>query len=303
MSLPLRYDTYGRVPHVLHDVNTHIPKLFPERAPEIIDPLTNLIHRYGANDIVALSVSYGRPREELEQFIDHTTQHDGPIIIDPTARTPHHQILESIELVRVNKERMIMINQSTDDLLVILYGLGDDDIFEKLELLKRRVAGLSNAVEEMEKQQFNKGANDAIRKNIVKARTHLRSAMNGLDRRLALASEGFERDSDDFSQDMFLTMSLFTQLDQQIDDPALQAMLNSLMWQVQSMPYHFGEHVSFLPYETAALQLLNAQINHEREHAKEEELAAKKDPDHKPTPPPVSHHHRYHSLHLPKLKR
>src|ERR1043166_2707440 len=118
----VRFSTFGTVKQVLAEVDAVIPRLFPKRAAGFKTNLKKLIRLHSnANkwEYIALIVSQGMARRELDEFIGALDGHNGPIIIDPTARTPDHQTFDSQALVRTSKERMVMVNEATDDVLII----------------------------------------------------------------------------------------------------------------------------------------------------------------------------------------
>lgn len=318
----VRFDTFGTVKQVLAEVDAVIPRLFPKRAAGFKSNLKKLIRTHSeANkwDTIALTVSQGMARAELDAFIEGLGHHHGPIVIDPTARTPDHQTFDSPGLVRVNKERMVMVNEATDDVLVILHGLDHVSTERKMDLLQKTLIGIAAALGIAATQLgVAPDKNAESIKNLLKAQENLKKAREKLNKKKALEKKGKTADSDkkddldkdaddDISQEMFMSLALLAQLQRQLqEDPQLEYFLESIMLQIQRMPEKFDDlKVSYQPYEAAAMRLLNVQTG---AYVAEPQFDPHQQPDNTPDPklaaqPPDPHHHlhKYHSLHVPRL--
>ncbi|MBI3420268.1 MAG: hypothetical protein HY053_09065 [Proteobacteria bacterium] len=143
LSRPLlRFDTFGPVEVVLHDIDKNVPHIFPQHDTSFTSTLKNMVRQYsnlhGWNTVV-LSVNQGMPEEEMQNFLDHPPTHRGPVVIDPTLLAPQNNAYISIDELKADSDRLVGMCESRDDVLVILYGTDGIDHLKSIQLLQARL--------------------------------------------------------------------------------------------------------------------------------------------------------------------
>lgn len=143
LSRPLlRFDSFGTVEVVLHDIDKNVPRIFPEHGTSFTGALKKMVKQYsglhGWNTVV-LSVSQGMPEEEMQNFLDHPPEHRGPVVIDPTLLSPQNNSYENLDTLKDDTDRLVMTCESTNDVMVILYGIDGIDPHKSMQLLQARL--------------------------------------------------------------------------------------------------------------------------------------------------------------------
>lgn len=146
----LRYDAFGTPDQVIHDIEARVPHVFPEHAAAFVVSLKKLV-RQNANQFgwqyVVLSVNQGMPREELDVLLQHMPQHRGPLVIDPTLLHPQNNFYENAGDLRTDSERLAMMCEGGDDVLVTLYGTDGISHLKTVQLLQARLRMLDMTFE------------------------------------------------------------------------------------------------------------------------------------------------------------
>lgn len=265
----LHFDAFGPLPRVLQAVEAHVPDIFPKEAPNFIHHLKELIEKYAREhgwEQIAVSLSKGLARAELDELIEKETPHTGPLIVDPTAHSPEHHVFTNASLLSARKERLVALNESTNDILIIIYGIESTDVhIQRALLMKRmRILGLSaeHASEELEtglvalkaaaSPRFALSQKHAAR--LRRAREHLKDAQ----KKMGMGSEALaDLDNEDASANLFIALATLQALWQETGDPELRATLNSISAQILSIPTHYeNAGISFINYENMASQLI-----------------------------------------------
>lgn len=138
----LHFDVFGPLKHVLRELDLRVARTFPEATPEFLDNLKALVRRYADQnhwDIVAVSLSKGMARLLLDDIVKVPLPRSGPLVIDPTGHTSDHQTYDSDSALRSAHERLTRVNESTGDILVIIFGVEEMTREVLQDFLMRRV--------------------------------------------------------------------------------------------------------------------------------------------------------------------
>lgn len=263
----IRYDVHGPVSHVLRKIDQHLPHVFSHAPPNFIPSLKHLIKRHAAHngwEVIALSLSQGLAREEMQNLLAHDIPHKGPIIVDPTAATPEHLTFENMKMARASMERVIMANDADNDILIIIYGLEGIDVEMERQLMLRRLR-IMNSTCDMLRENFEwlddlKDNPDRLEEKLQRA---LRMVRENLGKLLDYV-EGAERRRADFhpdhnahaSAEMFLALVHLREALEGTTDPMLRLTLENVSMQIRHIPDNFVHaDYSLVPYERMANEL------------------------------------------------
>jgi hypothetical protein len=248
----LHFDTFGNVQKVLQAVDKHVPRIFGEDAPQFIDSLKQIIRTHAAQngwDIVVLSLSKGTARQELESLAALEMSYLGPIIIDPTAHTPEHEVFSKKSLINARKERLIALNESTKDILIVLYGLDNTLPQTLVQLLLKRLQTTESIL-----SGIPEGMTEKFTLKMTRALTRLKSLHKKI---LEKQQDYVDLDNEDTNGEMFLTLASLQAMMLAADDPQVKATLAALVDQIESVPQDFvGIRASFASFENAAEALI-----------------------------------------------
>lgn len=146
----LRFDSFGTPEQVLHDIEAHVPHIFTEHAAGFVLSLKKLV-RQNANQFgwqyVVLSVNQGMPREEMDLLLSRMPKHRGPLVIDPTLLSPQNNFYEKTDELKADAERLMMMCENSNDVLVILYGTEGISHLKQVQLLQARLRMLDMSFE------------------------------------------------------------------------------------------------------------------------------------------------------------
>lgn len=138
----LRFDTFGHVDQVVHDIDVHVPHIFLDHSAQFVLSLKKLVKQTSSQfgwETVVLSVNQGMPREEMELFLSSIPDHRGPIVIDPTLQNPQNNFYEKTTDLKADSERLMMMCENSNDVLVILYGTDGISHLKTVQLLQARL--------------------------------------------------------------------------------------------------------------------------------------------------------------------
>ena len=91
-------------------------------------------------DEIVLDISRNMARHILNDLTQHPFPHKGGVFVDPTGSTPEHCFLENDRILKCDKEHMIQVNEATDDILIILFGVeGINETSNEIGILQRHV--------------------------------------------------------------------------------------------------------------------------------------------------------------------
>lgn len=268
----LHFDAFGSRERVMANIDAYVPRIFPSEAPNFIDHLKELINKYADQhgwETIAVSLSKGLAREELDELIEKETPHTGPLIIDPTAHSPEYHTFTSAGLLSARKERLISLNESTDDILIVIYGIENVNASTQRALLMKRmrILGLTaeHASEELEAAAASMKAAGNPRITLVhKHAAKLRSATEKLKdahKKLGMGGEAqIDLDNEEASGNMFLAIATIHMLLQETADPQLRATLQGLSSQILSIPTHYeNAGITFNNYENAVNHMIEVK--------------------------------------------
>jgi hypothetical protein len=256
------FDVFGPLDHVLRAIDIHVPVIFADEAPHFIDSLKEVIKKHAATNnwqSMALSLSKGLARVELDALLEKEVPHVGAIIIDPTAHTPEHEVFKKPSLIDARKERLISLNEATNDVLIIFYGLetAQSDVerlllMKRMRVLEQTLDAIDDANSDLRQVTGFKNrplSMHAFRK-LQTAKRHFKNAYHKM-------GQGHESqidlDNDDQNADLFITLVALQNLIQNVNDPATLQTLQGLLHQIQSMPYIFeNSGVNFAAFEDTA---------------------------------------------------
>lgn len=261
------FDAIGRVPEVMRQIEMRVPEVFPGLDENFIPHLNSVIGQYaGKNgwDYVVVSLNKGLARQELDEFLERDIEHEGPIVIDPTASTIEHQVYPSRIRARIQKERLIQLNETTGDVMLILYGVDKIDNITKRELLMKRVRMIDASLDLIDRDIAT--ADKARDSKVAYTQSQRIAQMKERLQRIGRYSDANLENNAMAETDMGISAELFVLLAQarmmmdSIDDQQMMNALATIESQVRSMPADFvGIGVSYEPYERAAMQLMQQE--------------------------------------------
>lgn len=112
--------------HVLHDADRLIPILFKGQDISFLSNVKETVREHTQEfkwKSIILNISMGMAREEMDTFINLNPPHVGPVVLDATAHTPEHEVFYDDALLVARKERLIRLNDTTKDVMYLLYGI------------------------------------------------------------------------------------------------------------------------------------------------------------------------------------
>jgi hypothetical protein len=181
-----RFETFGSVAKVVKEVEVNVPPIFGEAGEKILEPLKSVIFKYASNQSwgeIALSLSQGMARNELNELLEREIGHEGPLVIDPSASTEEHQVYQSQTLAKLQKDRLIRANESTGDILTVMYGIDStkQDVQTRLLMHRVRMATLTLEAAEEQDELIRKGKglpglDPMLKRRLVMLRQRLKSA-------------------------------------------------------------------------------------------------------------------------------
>ncbi len=166
MNQPIvHFDTFGTLKNVLRAIEVQVPFVFQDDTGKLAATIKDVVALYADQhnwDLVALSVSRGIARRELGDLVDRNVRHKGPIVIDPTGSTPEHQTFLGAGAIKACRERMVMANESSGDILIILYGLEQIDREVAQDLLMRRLRMMRATIDMMAEEGLESYGTDRM---------------------------------------------------------------------------------------------------------------------------------------------
>lgn len=282
MALVKHYDTFGTVPTVERRLEVAIPRIFPENSENIMLVLKDNIEKYAQQngwEFVVVSVSRGLARMEMEQFLENEIYHSGGIIIDPTASTPEHKVFEAQDHARIQKDRLIRLNEQQGDVMAIIYGVSKLDKTIKVHFLMRRLRMAEGVLELMLRDIEARHLGDRPLKLAHSQVAKLKEIQNRL-KHLGRSQESIGsieniNDTDPtLGLELFALMAMHNQLHEALEDVHLREALDARLLQLTDIPHDFEE--LGLNYNAA----LAAQ-QHYKEHALRSEVQHLDQKEHK----------------------
>jgi hypothetical protein len=186
----LRFETFGPVAKVIKEAEVNVPHVFGTAGEKILEPLKTVIMKYASNQAwgeMALSLSQGMAQRELDELLEREIGHEGPLVIDPSASTEEHQVYQSQTHAKLQKDRLIRANESTGDILTVMYGIDSTKREVQTRLLMHRVKMLQLTLEEAEEQDEGlrkirgmPGMSPAMKRRLSLMRRRLKTAHEGL---------------------------------------------------------------------------------------------------------------------------
>jgi hypothetical protein len=239
-----RFESFGDIDKVLREVDIHVPVIFGDDGVRILEPLKSIIQKYASSQAwgkIALSLSQGMARRELDELLEREIGHEGPLVIDPNASTEEHQVYQSQAVAKLQKDRLVRANEATGEILTVIYGIESTDIEVQTRLLKHRVRMAELTLEQAEE---NDGASTLPKLSPQHARR-----LKMVRRRLKQANQMIGT-ADDLNEDIHgeLFLALATLL--QMNDASSTAIKN-LTHQLGILPEQFN-NVSYAPFHQAA---------------------------------------------------
>jgi hypothetical protein len=137
-----RFDSFGPAEAVLHDIEAGIPHIFPDQSAHLVFILKQMVRHHSAAQgwrVVALNVSQGMPAEEINDLLENPPLHQGPLIIDPALLHPHENIYSGTDEIRTDAGRLTALNQASDDIIAVLYGIDGMDHHKAAQLIQARL--------------------------------------------------------------------------------------------------------------------------------------------------------------------
>jgi hypothetical protein len=262
------FDAVGRVPEVFKRLDTAVPRLFPGESKEIIPVIKHNLTQYAAEnrwEFVVVSLSSGMARLEMDEFLGGDVKHNGVIVIDPTASTHQHQTYSSRKLARIQKERLIKLNEGTGDVMVIMFGMDKLDRDATSQLLMRRLRMMGGSLEMIEKNIDTNKLGDMPKKMAFVQQQKLKEVRKrlkqfGIHRETGSTEEHSGESTLAMSADFFVILALTYQMLDYFDDPAMRDILHNIEMQAKSIPEEFKSlGISYEPYERMANNLMDKE--------------------------------------------
>jgi hypothetical protein len=239
----LRFDAFGPVEAVLHRIDVGIPHVFPEHASAFTAALKKMVrfysHQYGWNTVV-LSVNQGMPDEEMELFLKTAPAHRGGLVIDPSLYTSGNEVYLGYEDLKADSERLVLLCQSRDDVMAILYGTDGISHAETIRLIQARLAMMQMTFEmlKVDLRADPRGSRAELELNKdLKRLEAARNALGELNVVLdANISENIDPDGNRINGPLFDTREELQYLISRGYDPMLQHNFRAADWQLQAVP-------------------------------------------------------------------
>jgi hypothetical protein len=248
----LRFETFGPVAKVVKEAEINVPHIFGEQGEKILEPLKSVILKYASNQSwgeIALSLSQGMARGELNELLEREIGHEGPLVIDPSASTEEHQVYQSQTHAKLQKDRLIRANESTGDILTVMYGIDSTKRDVQTRLLMHRVRmamltleGAEEQDEALRKVKGLPGMNPMLQRRLAMLRQRLKNAHEKLGTADAL--------NEDIHGELFLALATIMRWGgrNEISSHVIQ----NLAGQLGMLPEHFNElGVSFEGFRQA----------------------------------------------------
>jgi hypothetical protein len=193
--LPQHFEAYGKVADVIRSVEGHLLEKFPDKDEVFVETLKqNIIDSAATNNWnqVALIVDKGLARSILNDMARNPFPHKGGIIVDPTGSTPEYSVAETTKILKITKERLIEVNEQTQDILIILYGVDEVDRSSDFHLVQRhlRMAGslldmMMEEDEDISGERLDQGLLDQRNRNILLAKNMMLGTLALMKARIA----------------------------------------------------------------------------------------------------------------------
>lgn len=261
---PLFFDSIGTLSQVLRDVDAEVPRTFGAESDKFIDRVKDIVRNYATQngwERIYLNLSKGLARQELDELISEHAIHQGAIVIDPTSSTPEHQVYQHYTEVRSCRERLARANESTSDIMLILYGLDKIDLPVVFSHMMRRLRMVAAVLELLPADAF---ASLSDRQNAmfaeIKRLSALLTKLTGLqtighmtesDMRIIMDSDGNR-----IVGTVFLLYAALQAMKEHGNDPAVQQTLEMLGRSIKLTPtVYAGAGLDFGIYNRAALDL------------------------------------------------
>lgn len=243
------YDTFGTVPAVERRLEVAIPRIFPENSENIMTVLKDNIEKYARQngwEFVVVSVSRGLARMEMEQFLENEIHHSGCIVIDPTASTPEHKVFEAQDHARIQKDRLIRLNEQQGDVMAIIYGVSKLDKSIKVHFLMRRLRMAEGVLElmlrDIESRHLGQRPLKLAHSQLAKVKDihqRLKHLGHGAD---SIGSiDNINETDPTLGLELFALMAMHNQLHEALDDVQLREALEARMLQLTDIPHDFEE--------------------------------------------------------------
>jgi hypothetical protein len=239
----LRFDAFGPVEAVLHRIDTDIPHIFPEHASGFTAALKRMVrfysHQYGWQTVV-LSVNQGLPAEEMELFLKSAPAHRGGLVVDPSLLTEGEKVYADYEALKADSEGLVMLTQSRDDVMAILYGADGISHAETVRLVQARLAMMNMSFEmlKVDLRADPRGSREELEltkdlKRLEAARNALGEVNLILDKNI---TDNIDPDGNHINGAIFDAREELHYLVSRGYDPMLQHNFRAADWQLQNVP-------------------------------------------------------------------
>lgn len=266
----VRYDVHGAVAHVLRKAEQHVPHVFPHMPAGFLITLKQTIKKHAAHhgwQNIALSLSQGLAREELDDLVAREIAHIGPIVVDATGSTPEHQTFDNGKLVKVNMERLVMMNEAMNDVLIIIYGLESVDENTSRQLLIKRLRMTGNTLEMLrENFEWMDDQRDNPNKLMSKLERTLKMVRENLGKLLLYVTAALKADQAPDNTalaqaEAFIMLVHLREALQHATDPQLRQTFENISMQLRHIPENFRDlDFTYGPYERMANDLVQERL-------------------------------------------
>ncbi len=267
----LHFDTFGTLPNVLRDIEANVPHIFDDSGGILSSSIKNAVRLYAEKNnwaLVALRMSKGLARYELDDIIKNGITHTGTIVVDPTGSTVEHQTYQQETEIQSARERLVRVNEATGDILVIIYGIEEIDRPVLMELAMRKLRIIGASLDLLAEENSEEFAATLLRNKLVaEGQRLIKAALDTLGF-IILGAEGAEvrglvdPDGNRLVSQLLTVFALIHTLNNQsINDPSVQLTLSSMMVNIAEMNNVLRQvGISFEPYEEGVLALREMRL-------------------------------------------
>ncbi len=245
----LRFESFGDVDRVLKEAEMRVPVIFGEEGEKILPPLKATLKKYAVGqgwDQIALSLSQGMAQRELDELLEREIGHEGPLVIDPDARTEDHQVYASQTHAKLQKARLIRAAEVGNGILLVVYGINASNPAMLQKLLMHRVRMAQLALEQIDENDSGYRAGHKLSAMEALLRRRVQMTL----RRLKTAHERLgagEEFHEDAHGEMFLALAALLRIP--THTPEAHEVIANLVQQLGMMPGDFVKiGVSYEPY-------------------------------------------------------
>lgn len=159
----LHLDLVGTLEHVLAGLQRRTPEIFENVTQEFIDAVREMIvQQANVNQwtLVAVVLTQGLARQVLDDMLENPVPRTGPLVIDPAGNIPEYHLYNSESQLRSARDRLVGVNEAMSDIMVIIYGVEEQNRDWMLNCAARRMRTLGLTLDLMDGDDIPKETAD-----------------------------------------------------------------------------------------------------------------------------------------------